>query len=144
VLRITPEKSILFDLKKIVGFEGDTGAYVQYTCVRAKSILEKAGAKAVKPEGRDGGFNEEEKKVLKLLSEFPAIVKSSCAAMRPHQLCDFLLKLCAEFNEFYHKHRVLKAESEKEKQKRLALVKATASVLEKGLSLLGVKVPEKM
>ncbi|MFH1056577.1 MAG: arginine--tRNA ligase [Candidatus Micrarchaeota archaeon] len=142
VLRITPEKNILFDLKKIVSFQGDTGAYVQYTCVRAKSILEKA--KGAKPEIKgEAGFNNEEKNVLRLLAEYPLVLKSSRKSMQPHQLCEFTLKLSAAFNEFYHAHSVFKAEGG-EKEKRLALVKATAGVLESALSILGVQVPEKM
>ena len=143
VLRITPEKNITFDPKKAVSFQGDTGAYVQYTCVRAKSVLDKAGGKI--PKVKSGiAFNAEETKVSKLLAQFPLVLKNSCKAMQPHQLCDYLLRLSAEFNAFYHAHSVLKADSEGEKAKRLALVKATANVLEKGLGILGISVPEKM
>ena len=79
-----------------------------------------------------------------MLAQFPLVAKNARAAMQPHQLCDYLLKLSAAFNEFYHKHKVLNAENEEEKQKRLALVSAAEKVLEKGLSLLCIKVPEKM
>jgi len=146
VLRITPEKSILFDLKKIVSFEGDTGAYAQYTCVRAESILEKAREEKAKipSDLSKFDFNREERRVAKLISEYPIVLKNASHAMQPHQVCDYILKLSAAFNEFYHAHRVLNAEEKEEKPKRLALVKATASVLENALSLLGIKVPEKM
>lgn len=149
VLRITPEKNILFDPKKIVSFEGDTGAYVQYTCVRANSVLKKASAEGIeagkgKTKTAFSGFNDEERKASNLIAQYPQAVKSAGIALQPHQVCDFLLKLSAAFNEFYHKHPVLKAESGEEREKRLALVKATANVLEKGLGLLGISVPEKM
>lgn len=141
VLRITPEKNIMFDLKKIVSFEGDTGAYVQYTCVRAKSVLEKVGSQS---KAKEIAFNAEEAKVAKLLAQFPSALKHAAGGMQPHQLCDYLLKLSAEFNAFYHAHSVLKAENEEEKAKRILLVEATANVLEKGLEMLGIHVPDKM
>jgi arginyl-tRNA synthetase len=146
ILRITPEKNILFNPKTAVSFAGDTGAYAQYTCVRAKSILEKAKEEKAKipSDLSKFGFNREERGVTKLIAEYPIVLKNASNAMQPHQLCDFILRLSAAFNEFYHAHSVLKAEKNEEKPKRLALVKATALVLENALSLLGIKVPEKM
>lgn len=146
VLRITPEKNIMFDLKKIVSFEGDTGAYVQYTCVRAKSVLHKAEEEKAlsKKKPAQPEFNEEEALVAKYLAQYPLVLKNACTSMQPHQVCDYLLKLSAAFNGFYHKHRVLNAENEEEKAKRLLLVKATAKTIESALRVLGIQVPEKM
>ncbi|HIH20983.1 TPA: arginine--tRNA ligase [Candidatus Micrarchaeota archaeon] len=146
ILKFDPRSELIYNPEESVSFEGDTGPYVQYTCVRARSIIEKAEA-GKKPEGSSKAaleFNDEEKKVLSLLSRFPQVAQSACTSMQPHQLCEYLLRLSASFNEFYHKHSVLNAYSEGEKQKRIALVQSTASVLENGLSLLGIKVPEKM
>jgi len=141
VLRITPEKNIVFNLKRMVDFEGDTGAYVQYTAVRANSIVRKAGSSAIKIKNGEN-FNPAERRVLRLLAEYPAVLQSSASSLSTHTLCNYLLELCASFNAFYANTPVLEGGSEKEK--RVAIVKATAQTLENGLALLGIKTPERM
>ncbi|MBI5635974.1 arginine--tRNA ligase [Candidatus Micrarchaeota archaeon] len=156
-LRVSNEKNILFNPSKAVSFTGDTGAYLQYTAVRAKSLLEKSGVKKIKPselkfigeKGADndrvnGGLNEEEKKLVEKISLFPSIVSQATRHYSPHIVCEYLLKLAAAFNEFYAKHSVLDADSEDKKKLRLALVAATANVIENGLKIIGVSVPKKM
>ena len=142
ILRITPEKNILFDPKKAVSFQGDTGAYVQYTAVRAKNILRKAGEKA-KAVPKGAQFDDAERKVSFLLSLYPDVVRRVSENFEPHALCDYLLKLSAAFSEFYEKCPVVQSEGA-ERQKRPAIVAATLNAIESGLSLLGITVPKKM
>ena len=140
-LRVGAEKNIVFDLKKVVSFEGDTGAYVQYTLVRCLNILRKAGDAQPVFSGR---LALEEKRLARSLADYPLVVSCAAASLAPHLVCDYLLKLCADLSSFYEACPVLKAESSETMARRLALVKATSIVLENGLGLLGISTPKRM
>ncbi|PIO05916.1 arginine--tRNA ligase [Candidatus Micrarchaeota archaeon CG08_land_8_20_14_0_20_59_11] len=142
VLRVTPEKNIVFDPKAVTAFEGFTGAYVQYTVVRTNGIMGKAGKMtAVAP--KNAKFDEHERAIISALASFPQVCEESARNMQPHVLCDYLLTVASKFSAFYANCPVLQADG-KEREKRLAIVRATKTVLEQGLSLLGIKAPEKM
>lgn len=138
ILKITAERNILFNPRKAVGFEGDTGAYVQYAHVRCASILEKTG-KAKASVSKD--FDASEEKLAKKIIEFGDVVEHAAIALQPHALCDYLLTLGHEFNSFYSNSPVLNSERQAQ---RLSLVKATRQTLKTGLELLGIKAIEKM
>ncbi|MDP3741852.1 MAG: arginine--tRNA ligase [Candidatus Micrarchaeota archaeon] len=155
VLKVSAEKDINFNFKAMVSFEGDTGTYLQYSLVRCKSILEKAGeeSKDEKIESekmkkiktvKKYDFNTEEKELLLHISAFPNVTANAAKSLSPHVLCDYLLKTAAAFSKFYSMHSVLDAESEAAKQQRLEMVNATANVMQKGLELLGITALEKM
>ncbi len=150
VLRVSPEKEIRFDFRKMVSFEGDTGAYLQYTFVRAASILNKAkrkgagGKEGAREVGGSGGaWEAEEKKVAKTISFYPRVVSGAAKSFRPHVLCDYLLRLAADFSAFYEKCPVLSAVGAA-RERRLEIVGAVKTVLGNGLGLLGIAAPEKM
>ncbi len=149
VLKVSAEKDINFDFKSMVSFEGDTGAYLQYSLVRCKSILEKAttlktGATATLVKEETPELNQEEKELLLHISAFPNVTASAAKSLSPHVLCDYLLKTAASFSKFYSMHSVLDAESEAMKQQRLEIVKGTANVMQKGLELLGITPLDRM
>ena len=147
ILRVSAEKNINFSMQKAVSFEGDTGAYLQYTVVRAKNILRKAGYAASAPSTAANvatGLTKDERELAKMISQYPQAVRSAAASMAPHQICDYALKVAAAFSTFYSSSPVLEAESEEKKQLRLVLVAATVSTLESALALLGINVPDKM
>jgi len=148
VLRVSPEREIGFDFKKMVSFDGDTGAYLQYTFVRAASILRKAaGKEAGKAVGREessgASWMDEEKRVVKKIAAYPRVVSDAAKSFRPHVLCDYLLGLAADFSAFYEKCPVLRAGGPA-RRRRLEIVKAVENVLGGGLGLLGMAAPEKM
>ncbi|MEW5955568.1 MAG: arginine--tRNA ligase, partial [Candidatus Micrarchaeota archaeon] len=105
-LRVGAEKNIVFDTKRVVSFEGDTGAYVQYTLVRCFNILRKAGK--TKPVF-EGSLAPEEQRLARALADYPLVVQSAANSLAPHAVCDYLLKLCADFSAFYEACPVLKA-----------------------------------
>ncbi len=146
VLRVSGEKDINFDFKRMVSFEGDTGPYLQYSLVRCKSILNKAAEKTKEntKKNKKYNFNHEEKELVISLSAFPIIIEKAGKSLSPHILCDYLLKTAAAFSKFYSMHSVLDAEMPEAKITRLKLVKATANVLETGLELLGITPLKKM
>jgi len=147
ILRVSSEKNINFSMQKAVSFEGDTGAYLQYTVVRARNILRKAGYSASMQKTAatsSSGLSKDEREIAKFIAQYPQAVRSAAVSMAPHQICDYSLKVAAAFSTFYSSSPVLEAESEEKKQLRLMLVAATVSTLESALALLGINVPEKM
>ncbi len=142
MLRIDHRKNFTFRAEESLSFEGESGPYLQYAYARAKSILRKAGK-------RSGRVNfallsgAKEKEIVKLLSEFPAVIQHVVKTREIHSLCHFLLGLAEEFNSFYHEEPVLKAPPGK-REARLALVEAFSTVLSTGLQLLNIPVIGRM
>ena len=137
LLRMEPIKDLLFDAKKAVSFEGDTGPYIQYTYARARSILRKSKKKP----SVGHGFEKDEIELIKKMSQFPYITRKCASEMKPNYMANYLFELATQFNEFYHSKQVIGDERE---QTLLALVDATSTILKSGLQMLGIKTLEKM
>jgi arginyl-tRNA synthetase len=136
-------KDVTFSWEKILNFEGETGPYVQYTCARANSVLEKAG---FTPDSdidysklADGASFD----IVKLLYSYPDRIAESAEKYEPYIITRHLVDIAQAFNYFYHENPVLNADDETKKA-RLNLVYAVRAVLKSGLSLIGVDAPEKM
>lgn len=142
-LRTTPEKKIIFEWDKALSMEGDSGPYLQYAYVRTLGILNKWGGKVAELKAK-GVMNEDEKAVLRQIALFSEIVEKAAADLRPHYIADYALELATLFSKFYTRNPVLNAESEMEKEKRLAIVAATANTMKNALYLLGIEAPERM
>lgn len=139
-----PERGIKFDWDKILANEGNTGAYLQYTHARCRSILRKAGVAASLTPDAKLLLEPSEQAVLKHLSRFPQAVREAGAAFAPSTVADWTYNLARGFNDFYHNHQVLKAETPDLRDARLALVAAVAQGIKNGLGLLGIGAPERM
>ncbi len=132
---------IVFDWKKMLSFEGNSGPYLQYSYVRLRSILRKANNfRNFKP---DLLKEKEEIDILKELVKFPEIVQEAGEKFQINLLANYLYNLAGLINAFYEKFPVLKAEKGA-KEVRLALIRAATIVLRNGLNLLGIEVLEKM
>jgi len=137
------KKNVLFDWKKALDFEGETGPYIQYAHARICSIFRKFGKKIPKNINFKLLKSKEEEKLITLLAQFPEIIADAAEHYRPHVLCRYLLDLSQAFNEFYHAHRILQAAT-KARDARLYLIYCIKQVLENGLNLLGINAPEQM
>ncbi len=138
-------KDITFSYDRVLNFDGETAPYLQYTYARCNSILEKAGMSrcakiAHDPRALD---NIETLRLCKLLASFPQSVKDAAYKYEPSIISGLLIDVAQAFNRFYIEHRVL-SDNLSEQNARLTVVEATATVLKKGLSLLGIEAPEKM
>ncbi|MEI8339075.1 MAG: arginine--tRNA ligase [bacterium] len=148
ILKQEAGKDIIFDFEKSLSFEGDSGPYLQYTCVRAKSIVEKA-----KQAGVIGGFwnmfktakkaETEISRVEKIIYRFPEVVVRCQTEYSSHFMATYLIELSSEFNSYYANHKIVD-KTEVTSPYRVAIAQATAQVLENGLNLMGIEVPEKM
>ncbi len=134
-------KDIVFSYDKVLNFDGETSVYVQYTCARAKSVLQKGGA----VENYElPTLSMEEIELVKCLSTFPETVKAAAEKYEPSLIARFAVEVAQKFNKFYFDCKILSAEDEKTKNFRLALTNATLQALKNAFALLGIGIPDKM
>ncbi len=141
ILRSSIGGDIVYDFEKSISFEGDSGPYLQYTAVRANSILEKA-----KKENIDMDIDnrpEEITNLERLVYQFKEVVERSYEELEPHHLATYLIELASAFNSFYAT-TVVVDKSDKNSPYRIALTKAFFQTMKNGLWLLGIETPEKM
>ncbi len=139
LLKIDVSKNMLFDPKKAISFEGDTGPYLLYSYARASSILRKAGAPGSNT--ASGNPTEPETRLLKSLYSFPQTVAYAQDKLSPSVIANYAFDLAQGFNEFYHACQVI---GSNEESFRLKLVEAFRAVLGKCLWLLGIETIEEM
>ncbi len=133
-------KDVNFIWDDVLNFEGNTGPYVQYTYARCAGITDKAEHKI--DTNNLVITSEFETDLLRVLHEFPNKVNQAREELEPSVISRYLLDVCQTFNRFYHDCPVLKADDEKVRNTRIALVSATAAVLKNGLSLICLKTPK--
>jgi arginyl-tRNA synthetase len=146
MLRQDSDKLYVFDMAQALAFDGATGPYVQYAATRLASILRKAGWKPGKDaDGAElvGLTHPSEKRLAMVLAMYPAAVARAAEELKPSIIAQWCLDAATRVNEFYHDVNVLDSAPEV-KEGRLRLVAAARSVLEDGLGLLGIPVPEEM
>ena len=135
-------KDITFSYDKVLSFEGETSVYVQYTCARAMSVIEKsAGYEACLPDSIEPV--EEEFEVVKALAAFPDVVLDAAEKYEPSYVARYAVDLAQKFNKFYFDCKILTAQSGV-KDFRIMLTKCVLRTLENALGLLGIGVPDKM
>lgn len=146
LLRVRPTQNIHFDPQESISFDGFTGPYCQYAYARIFGILAKASNVAVELKNCEFSLlgNEEELLLLQKLIQFPEELISAVKEFNPSRIATHIFNTAKSFNQFYNKHPVLHVEDEQLVEARLALIKATAIVLKKGLNLLGIGVLENM
>ncbi len=137
-------KDIVFSYDKALNFDGETSVYIQYTCARAASVLEKAASAGAKAELTDVEPNAQESGLLKAIAAFPDAVKSAAENYEPSIIARFAVDTAQKFNKFYIDCKIMQAETEEIRAFRLSLTKATLIALTNALTLLGIGVPEKM
>jgi len=133
----------VFDLDRMIAFEGDTGPYLQYAHARVRSIFRRAGT-PWSPGSVTFGLDAVQERELALgLLAFPEAFTMSFQALQPHRLCVYLFDLAQRFTAFYDACPVLASEGPL-RDERLALCDLTARTLSLGLSVLGIDAPEQM
>jgi len=144
LLQYNPRQDIHFDPKASLSFEGNTGPYCQYTYARAKSILSKVDNYKYTEVDYSALVELEERILANRLIDLREKAAKSASELNPAQLVAGLFELCKAFNQYYHKHQVIGENDEKTKKARLMLVRAISLVIKQSLSLLNIKVLEKM
>jgi len=130
---------IAFDPESSVSLQGNSGPYLQYALVRAKSIVSKAGS--TRASDNPVQFEKGERALVRKLSHYQMVLEEATRSYETHTLCTYLYELAVEFNMFYEKNRIIGDERVAE---RLRIVRAYTETLQSGLELLGIQTPEKM
>ena len=137
------QRDYVFDLDRMVAFEGDTGPYLQYAHARLRSIFRRLGEVWSPDEVTFALFVEAERDLALGVLAFPEALAGALATLQPHRLCVYLFELAQRFTTFYEACPVLSAEGA-QRDERLALCELTSRTLSLGLSLLGIEAPDQM
>jgi len=147
ILKVDPRKSMTFNPKESIDFNGNTGPFIQYTHARIKSVLRKAVDQGIDFSSISNtglSISEKESYLIQLITEFPSVVKLAGEEFSPALIANYIYDLVKEYNQFYHDFTILKEENLRLKQFRLVLSETTASIIKTGMLLLGIEVPERM
>ena len=145
IIKVDPKKTMLFNPKESIDFNGNTGPFIQYTHARICSILRKAEAGFGPADiGPQVQASAKEIRLVKLLSQFPGKVAESGASLSPAIIANYAFELAKEFNQYYHETPILKEENPALLRYRLVLISIIASTLRTAMGLLGIELPERM
>ncbi len=144
IIKVDPKKTMLFDPKESIDFNGNTGPFIQYTHARIKSILRKGAEQSLYPTLNRSLINNKEREIIKLLNFFPEKIKEGGVAHSPAVIANYAYELAREFNQYYHETSILKEADTEIKLQRLALIKSISDVLKKAMDILGISLPDRM
>ena len=145
ILKVDPKKTMLFDPRESIDFNGNTGPFIQYTHARIRSIMRKAEEAGINTENyTDATLLPEEVELVKALAEYPAVVRTAGEQFAPSVIAAYAYDLAKQFNGYYHDHSILKEENAAVRSLRLKLAEQVARVIRSAMSLLGINVPERM
>ena len=145
ILKVDPKKTMLFDPRESIDFNGNTGPFIQYTHARICSVLRKAAEQGLSMEGKaEAAYIPEEIELVKMLADYPAIVAQAGEQFAPSVIAAYIYELAKSFNGYYHDHSILKESDAEVRKLRLQLASMVARVIRKGMKLIGIDVPERM
>ena len=145
ILKVDPKKTMLFDPRESIDFNGNTGPFIQYTHARICSIMRKADEAGIdrSPHACDE-LLPEEIGLIKSLADFPNAVAAAGENFAPSIIASYAYDLAKTFNGYYHDHSILREEDERKRAMRVTLAAEVARVLDKAMKLLGIDVPQRM
>jgi arginyl-tRNA synthetase len=144
LLKVEPKKRLLFDPSESIDFQGHTGPFIQYTHARIRSVMAKADYKNKISDKYSNILTALEKDLIVNLAKYPDVIAASAREYSPAHIANYVFELAKLFNKFYHEESILKAEDPDVRNFRLDLSAATASTINKGMKLLGIRVPARM
>ena len=145
ILKVDPKKTMLFDPKESIDFNGNTGPFIQYTHARICSVLRKAEEQGIDYSSHNNAeLIAEEAELIKSLCDFPAVIASAGENFAPSIIAAYAYDLAKTFNGYYHDHSILREENEEKRRMRLQLASVVARTINKAMKLLGIDVPERM
>ena len=145
ILKVDPKKTMLFDPRESIDFNGNTGPFIQYTHARICSVLRKADEAGIDYKSHTcNKLLAEEAELIKALCDFPAVIASAGESFSPSVIAAYAYDLAKTFNGYYHDHSIMREEDEQKRRMRLMLAAEVARTLRKAMKLLGIDVPERM
>ncbi len=146
LLKVDPKKRMLFDPTASIDLQGHTGPFIQYTYARIRSLQRKAVGAMELPaaDALGAALLPEERTVLKLLHQMPAVLNEAAIKLEPSALANQTYELVKAYNSFYQSVPVLKEEDVAKRHYRIVLSAAVADATKKAMWCLGIDVPERM
>ncbi len=141
IIKVDPKKTMLFDPKESIDFNGNTGPFIQYTHARIRSILRKAGSVNC---DKVATLLPKEEALIATLASYPDKVREAGTAHSPAVLANYAYELAKGFNQYYHDTRILQEEDTAVREQRLLLLEVIARVLTHSMGILGIELPERM
>ena len=143
LLKVDPRKGMVFNPEESIDFNGNTGPFILFNCVRTKSLLRKYGSKDY-ISATFSSPTEKEKELISKLSEYEKTIQLAADNYSPAIIANYCYDLAKEYSQFYASHNILNEEDEQSKLFRLNISSQVGRVLAKGLQLLGIEVPDRM
>jgi len=150
ILKVDPEKRMLFNPEESIDFNGNTGPFIQYTYARIRSVIRKANlTPSIKLDNSYSSaeydlMNEKEKELMKHLLKFPYVLGEAADRLSPAVLANYVYDLAKSFNQFYHEYPIVDEAAIPTSKFRLNLCDQTAQTIKRTMSILGIGVPERM
>jgi arginyl-tRNA synthetase len=143
LLKVDPKKRMLFNPAESVELNGNTAPFIQYGYARIQSLLRKAKENALEF-NKVGKLTQEDIELVKLITRFRAVIDEASKNYSPALIANYCYELTQAFNSYYQSTYILKEEDVVLRSSRLIVCQNVGKVLESGMSLLGIKVPERM
>jgi arginyl-tRNA synthetase len=150
LLRVDPEKRMLFNPNESIDFNGNTGPFIQYTHARIQSVIRKAGTLPALKNFRSldlksyPSLQAKEKDLIKIIVRFNEAVTDAADKLAPSILANYAYELARSFNQFYHDHAIIDPENTLTSEFRLVLCDQCARTISLSMKMLGISVPERM
>ncbi|MGM9803154.1 MAG: arginine--tRNA ligase [Muribaculaceae bacterium] len=144
LLKVDPRKNMMFNPSESIDFNGNTGPFIQYTYARIQSLLRKAAAADLSADISGVEPNEKEVALIQRLADFPSTVAEAGRTYSPALIANYVYELVKEYNQYYHDYTILGEANEQVRAFRLALSRQVAEIARRGVSLLGIEVPQRM
>ena len=144
ILKVDPKKTMLFDPRESIDFNGNTGPFIQYTHARICSILRKAAEAGIDTTLPCSTLLPVEVELIKTLCDYPNVVAAAGDAFAPSMIANYTYELSKQFNGYYHDHSILREEDKAICAMRIRLAASVAKVIRLSMKLLGIDVPERM
>ena len=144
ILKVDPRKNMLFNPEESIDFNGNTGAFVQYTYARIRSVFRKSNPDDAAVDVTSYAPNDKEIDLIQRIADFPSVVSEAGRTYSPALIANYVFDLAKTYNQFYHDYSILKEEDATTRAFRLLLSRIVSEVICRGFSLLGVEVPERM
>lgn len=150
ILKVDPRKNMVFDPAESIDFNGNTGSFIQYTYARIRSLERRAMEEGLMDQelktfattGLEIATKEEE--LIARLGEYADVVAEAGRAYSPALIANYIYDLVKEYNQFYHDFSIFKEEDPSKRLFRLTLSLVVANTIQRGMSLLGIEMPERM
>jgi arginyl-tRNA synthetase len=147
ILKVDPKKNMLFNPTESIDFNGNTGPFIQYTHARIKSMIRKSAEKNIEINTLTNAYdllNNNEIEIIKIIKEYSNVLEFAAENHSPALIANYIFELAKEYNRFYQENPIFKESNESLRIIRLQLSKVCAEIIQNGMQLLGIDVPERM